>query len=54
MSIKTIVNQLYLYDNHMIGGNGANERVKHNIKGVNSRDPQDKVSFFLQNFGKNQ
>lgn len=37
MSIKTIVNQLYLYEDHMVGENATNDRVKHNIKGVNSR-----------------
>ncbi len=52
MSIKTIVNQLCLYDAHMVGGNLTNDRVKHNIKGVNSREPQDKVSFFFENIWK--
>ncbi len=34
MSIKTIVNQLYLYDDHMVGRKVADNHVKHNIKGV--------------------
>ena len=34
MYIKTIVNQLYLYEDHMVVGNITNGSVQHNIKGL--------------------